>query len=196
MEYDYEEGYFARQKKLDYWKAKKVFDGKYLVPLVDRDKHTLNAGCGLFVEKDTLNLKDIVCSDISKAVLAKLSAQGLQTVRADLKGRWPFKDGEFEQVLLLDVMEHLGHIDNFLMELYRVTGAGGKAVLGIPLLNHWRSRLRLLLGTTIGVQYDEHPRMFFDADVRSFFSRAGFVLEKAVYIGMTKGYGYYRFRKP
>ena len=193
-DYDYE-SYFSNPKKLDYWNRKKVLDKKYLAPFVDSKKYTLNAGSGLFVEKDILKIKNIVCADISKTAVKKLSSSGIKAVKVDLKNNWPFKNQEFEQILLLDVFEHLGQVDFFLKELFRVLKKDGVVVLGIPLLNHWRNYLKLIFMGTNGVQYDEHPRMFFDKDIKQLFSNAGFVLEKIKYIGLTKGYGYYLFKK-
>ena len=193
-EYDYE-NYFSKSKKLDYWARKVIFDKKYLAPIVDSEKYTLNAGSGLFVEKDTLKIKKLVCVDISAFAVKKLRESKIKAVKANLKSKWPFKTGEFEQTLLLDVFEHLGHVEFFLKELHRTLQKNGVVVVGLPLLNYWRNYLKLVFMSTNEVQYDEHPRMFFDSDIKRIFTNAGFVLEKSNYIGITKGYGYYVFKK-
>ncbi|MEQ1514997.1 MAG: class I SAM-dependent methyltransferase [Usitatibacteraceae bacterium] len=46
----------------------------------------------------------------------------------------PFPDGEFESVLLLDVMEHLRNPDICLKEIARVLKDGGKLFLKVPFL--------------------------------------------------------------
>lgn len=194
MPYDYE-AYFEDPKKLRYWKEKRDVDTKYLVPLIRADAVTLNAGAGLFVEQSILNLKKITCVDISHKAVNELKKKKIRAVQADLRGKWPFKDNEFEQVLLLDIFEHLGQVGTFLTELNRVSKPGARIILGIPLLNHWRNMLKLLTGSTRGVQYEEHLRMFFDRDVRELFIAAGFNLESAQYLGGTRGYGYYAFTK-
>lgn len=192
--YDYE-SYFSKKEKLDYWKAKQVLDEKYLVGLVDSAKYTLNAGSGLFVEKELLKIKTIICIDISNTAIKKLKSKGVNAIQGNLLNPWKFKDQEFEQVLLLDIFEHLGQIDFFMQELYRVTKKKGVIILGIPLLNHWRNHLKLLLGSTKDIQYDEHIRMFFDSDIKRIFGLQGFGLVSVDYIGLTKGYGYYKFLK-
>ena len=141
------------------------------------------------------NGNDVVCVDISNTAVKKLKAAGVNAVQADLREKWPFKDSSFEQILALDVFEHLGQVEFFLSELSRLSKKGGCVILGIPLLNYWKNYLKLLMQTTDAVQYDEHPRMFFDSDIRAMFAKAGFRLAEAKYLGITRGYGYYKFVK-
>ena len=192
--YDYE-GYFSKQEKINYWKAKEIFDKKYLLPIVDSKKYTLNAGAGLFIEKDVLKLKKVVCVDISATAVKTLKQQGINAVQANLLEKWPFKSEEFEQILMLDIFEHIAWVKFYLSEAYRVAKKGAVIILGIPLLNYWKTYLKLLSMTTIGVQYEEHPRMFFDKDIKTLFQEAGFKLAETKYIGISKGYGYYKFIK-
>ncbi len=96
---------------------------------------------------------------------------------------------------MVDIFEHLGQVEMLLHECARVCRPGGKLMLGIPLLNHWKNWVKLLSGTTLNVQYDEHPRMFFDKDIKKLFGDAGFELDDVNYLGPTKGHGYYVFRK-
>lgn len=189
-EYDYE-NYFGRKEKHEHSIRKAGVDARFLLDL--KDVRTLNIGSGFTAKKQTPHIKEIVCGDISETIVKKLKDEGMEAVCFDARKKWPFKDEEFEQIIAIDIFEHLGQITNFMNELKRVLKKNGLVVIGIPLLNNWRNYLKLILMSTYNVQYDEHPRMFFDSDMKRLFSENGFLLEKKNYLGM-KGYGYYHFR--
>ena len=192
MNYD---NHYAQPNKQEYLKNKASLDKNYLFPLIDSNKNTLNVGAGYFVEKDLLKIKKIICGDIDATALKHLKAKGNETVYLDAKGNFPFKDNQFEQILVLEVIEHLGQIDFFVSELKRVLKEDGFLIISCPLLNHWKNRLALLKSSTKNVLYDEHPRLFFDSDIKRIFTTADFVLIKSAYVGLTKGFGYYKFKK-
>jgi SAM-dependent methyltransferase len=56
----------------------------------------------------------------------------------------PFETGRFDAVLLLDVFEHLGFVEQpiALLEICRVLQEGGQLIASIPNLAHWNSRFR------------------------------------------------------
>lgn len=190
VEYNYEE-YFSRPEKMEHALKKAEIDKVYLKEL--KDVPTLNVGSGITSRLQTPHIQDITCGDISKTNVALLKKKGIKAVCFDARLEWPFKDHAFEQIIAIDVFEHLGQVSGFLKELKRVSTKDGVVVVGLPLLNYWKNYLPLLLMSTKNVQYDEHPRMFFDSDVKRLFAEAGFTLEKAQYRGL-KGYGYYVFR--
>jgi SAM-dependent methyltransferase len=60
--------------------------------------------------------------------------------------RLPFADREFEAVVVVDMLEHVGDDRAFLAELYRVLRPGGRLVVNTPhrrdtALRRWRHRL-------------------------------------------------------
>lgn len=59
----------------------------------------------------------------------------------------PWPDGSFEQVLCLDVLEHLAFDEQgaALGEIFRVLSPGGTALLSVPNLAHLQSRAHFLL---------------------------------------------------
>jgi SAM-dependent methyltransferase len=54
----------------------------------------------------------------------------------DLNGRLPFDDGDFDTVLLTDVLEHIAQPRALLGEVARVLAPGGKAIVTVPFL-YW-----------------------------------------------------------
>lgn len=189
--YDYEQ-YFNRKEKIEHAERKSILDKHYLKHLPDTK--TLVLGCGIFVEKQIPSRKKIYYSDISKKNIEYLNNKGYSTMLFDVRNKWPTKDKEFNQIIAIDLIEHLGQIENFVNEINRTLSDNGIIFVSTPLLNYWKNYLKLLKGTTIGVQYDEHPRLFFDKDIKKIFTNKGFSLTKVEYLGL-KGYGYYTFKK-
>jgi SAM-dependent methyltransferase len=51
---------------------------------------------------------------------------------ADLTQTLPFQDGEFDTILLSDVLEHIPDPDRFCLEIARVLAPGGKLLMNVP----------------------------------------------------------------
>lgn len=66
-------------------------------------------------------------------------------VAADLNDDLPFRDAEFELVLMLEVIEHLPDIPHALREVARVLKPGGTAILTTPNRLNAASRIHYLL---------------------------------------------------
>jgi SAM-dependent methyltransferase len=64
-------------------------------------------------------------------------------------GALPFDDGEFDRVVVVDMLEHVADEAGFVAELRRITKAGGRLVVNTPHLKHTALRcFRHLLGQT------------------------------------------------
>jgi SAM-dependent methyltransferase len=75
--------------------------------------------------------------DISAPAVAKLRARGANAVRG-LLSALPFRDGAFDLVCALDVVEHVDDEDGALAELSRVAAPGAAFLLSVPLHpSHW-----------------------------------------------------------
>jgi ubiquinone/menaquinone biosynthesis C-methylase UbiE len=104
-----------------------------------RGARVLDAGCGegVLVQEyaDRLRIKGVDANYHSDLV-----REGSVTAL-------PFTDGEFDEVLCLDVLEHLafGEQSTALGELFRVLKPGGGALISVPNLAHLQSRMHFLL---------------------------------------------------
>jgi SAM-dependent methyltransferase len=75
---------------------------------------------------------------------------GDDVYRVDLSGReLPFRDGEFDAVVVVDMLEHVEDEARFAAELARITRPGGRLVVNTPHLKRsLLRRLRHALGQT------------------------------------------------
>jgi SAM-dependent methyltransferase len=104
-----------------------------------RDTRVLDAGCGegVLVQEyaGRLHIEGVDANYRSEAV-----REGSVTAL-------PYADGSFDEVLCLDVLEHLTFPEQpaALGELFRVLKPGGGALLSVPNLAHLQSRVHFLL---------------------------------------------------
>ncbi|MGF1468195.1 MAG: class I SAM-dependent methyltransferase [Sandaracinaceae bacterium] len=90
----------------------------------------LEAGCGtgLLLHRIALTAERAVGADLSRGMLARARARGLEVVEADLT-RLPFADATFDTVCSFKVLAHVPDRRRALAELARVTRPGGHLVL-------------------------------------------------------------------
>jgi len=95
-------------------------------------------------------------------------------------GALPFSDGSFDNVLCLDVLEHLSFEEQprALAELHRVLRPGGELFVSVPNLAHLQSRVQFLLrGRLIRTASEsKHPGDRPVFEYRALARRAGFEL--------------------
>lgn len=61
----------------------------------------------------------------------------------------PFKDGEFDRVVIVDFLEHIHPDLEFVEELFRIMKPGGKLIVNVPnIKNSMLRRFRLAIGQT------------------------------------------------
>jgi SAM-dependent methyltransferase len=109
----------------------------------------------------------------------------------------PFRDGFFDCVLALDILEHLFDPLAILREIKRILGADAYTIIFLPLHFDIRQRLRILTGKGIilyeHLVYDPgcvsweyfHIRFFTLEEVEQFVAAAGFFVERRIYRPMV-----------
>ena len=102
-------------------------------------------------------------------------------VAADLDAGLPDDlDGDFDVVMVADVLEHLREPEALLASLSDRLGPGGRVIGSIPNFAHWYPRLRVALGRfdydSRGILDRGHVRFFTRRSFRSLVDQAGFVV--------------------
>jgi SAM-dependent methyltransferase len=96
------------------------------------DARVLDAGCGSGRMLDELTRYGQVCGvDLSAEAVAASRRRGHEVVRAAIEAM-PFRDGAFDLVTCLDVLEHTPDDRVALAELCRVTRPGGLLIASVP----------------------------------------------------------------
>jgi SAM-dependent methyltransferase len=137
----------------------------------------LDVGCGTGANLEMLSqFGEAEGVDVSEDALAFCRARGLAKVRRGAAESLPYKDGEFDVVSALDVVEHLDDDLAGLSEMRRVLKPGGRALLFVPAFMWlW------------GVQDDvsHHRRRYTLPLLRARVEAAGLAVERATYANLT-----------
>jgi SAM-dependent methyltransferase len=148
---------------------------------------------------------ELTASDIPEfvqnaALQRRLKAEGIPLIGSNLKDPLPFPSGQFDVVLMCEVLEHL----NFnplpaLAEINRVLAPNGMLLIGTPNAARLSARIRLLLGKSINgpiqdyvLQLDPagtrrnmivglHWREYTAAELRELLDATGFEVEYQCY---------------
>lgn len=143
----------------------------------------LNVGCGNDVRESWVNL-DVV------------GLPGVDVVH-DLERRpWPFPDGAFDEIELINVLEHLSDTIGTMEELHRLAAPGGRVRIRVP---YWNSP-DAISDPTHKRSFNESTFDFFDPSSRhgrerSYYSRARFrIRELFFYTRIAPGLPYLPIR--
>jgi SAM-dependent methyltransferase len=143
----------------------------------DRTPRILDVGCGTGANLELLGqFGDAEGVDVSTDALAFCRARGLQNVRHGAAEKLPYRDGSFDLVTALDVVEHLDDDVAGLSEMRRVLRPDGRALLFVPAFMFlW------------GVQDDvsNHRRRYTLGGLRRVVREAGFEVERATYANIS-----------
>ncbi len=126
----------------------------------------LHLGCGDVIKDGWLN------HDV--AALA-----GVDVVHDLREFPWPFEDGQFEEVYMKDVLEHLPDTIATMEELHRITKPGAKVYIGVP---YWNSMVAFGDPTHVK-SFNEFCFDFFDptnwqCKARPYYSTARFYIRR------------------
>ncbi|MCX6820761.1 MAG: class I SAM-dependent methyltransferase [Candidatus Aenigmarchaeota archaeon] len=70
--------------------------------------------------------------DVDDAELAKAKALGITTIKHDLNTPIPLGSESFDNIICIEVLEHIFNFQNVLNEAYRILKPGGTFVVGVP----------------------------------------------------------------
>jgi len=134
----------------------------------------LNVGCGRVPRPGWVNLD-----------LAPL--EGVDVVHDLEQMPWPFPDGHFTEIEMINVLEHLPDTMIAMAELHRITAPGGRVVIRVP---YWNSPAAAA-DPTHKKSFNEHTFDFFDPSTlqgreRSYYSAVRFrIVRLDFWVGLS-----------
>ncbi|MCX5677945.1 MAG: class I SAM-dependent methyltransferase [Candidatus Omnitrophica bacterium] len=126
---------------------------KMALPRMPESDKVLEIGCGygLFLPALSRRAKDLHAMDIHPLlgrVKSAMEKEGLKRIgfsRADIL-RLPYKNGSFDTVVCMSVLEHVVKLGDAISEMKRVIKKGGCLVAGFPVKNAVTKMLFKLIG--------------------------------------------------
>jgi methionine biosynthesis protein MetW len=119
--------------------------------MLPRGRQLLDVGCwnGDFLARvrDAALFSELYGVDLIAASVQSAQAKGFTAQVVDLNGDpLPFRDGQFDAVTMLAVLEHV--FDPFAMigEIHRVLRPGGALAIAVPNVGSFTNRMRILMG--------------------------------------------------
>jgi len=141
------------------------------------NKTKLNLGAGKDIRSGYLN------HDIA-------DLPGIDSIHDLNKYPWPWEQNSFDQIIAMDILEHLGNFVNAMEELHRILKPGGKVIIRVPYWNHSCA----YIDPTHKRGFHEQTFHFFDLDSpyykeRGYYSKAVFRMIDEILI-LNPGYPY------
>lgn len=143
---------------------------KSLMKLDEKGK-TLNIGAGevIWIENDLfLGNKNFISSDLNESNLGDKN-KAKNKIIADAT-KLPFKNNELNQIIILDVLEHIKDHEKALKEIHRTLKKRGRLVICVP--------NDTLLSFLNPVRYVQHERHYSISKIRFLLEKQGFKIEK------------------
>jgi SAM-dependent methyltransferase len=141
--------------------------------LLGKPLRILDVGCGTGINLKYLqDLGDAYGLDISKDALKFSRSRGLPSLICGSADKLPFKDGRFDLVLALDVIEHIDEDIFAVRELCRVLKPGGHLIITVPAFQFlWSGHDQAV----------HHKRRYTRSELIDILGLGGFENEKATY---------------
>jgi SAM-dependent methyltransferase len=87
--------------------------------------------------------------DIIDDALKKASGLGVNCIRADLNDEFPYHDNSFDVIHANQVIEHVGDVDLFISEIFRILKSNGYVVMSTENGSSWCNTFASILGWQI-----------------------------------------------
>jgi len=173
----------------DYWSVKdEGLDPEriaYVVSKVRVGDRVLDIGCGPGKMTQAVQEKEaqVTGVDFSNVIIEKAEARNVEVVKCDVDSEpLPFGEDTFDLVILTQTIEHLFNFHRVMGEIHRVLAPGGRLVLSIPNIAHWRFRLYLLCGRFPYIEdtqtHFQHIRFFTVKDTVALCEKEGLSVEE------------------
>jgi methionine biosynthesis protein MetW len=170
----------------DYWsQADDTFDHARLALIADRIRPgervlEVDAGPGVLASQMRARGADVTTTDLSAVAVERTRQKGIPAQQVDLDTvDLPFPDGSFDTVVSNSAIEHRFFHKRSLSECARVVRPGGRFIVCLPNIAHWKCRLWVLGGRFPYVKNsptDEmHLRFFTVAEARRLCRAQGLV---------------------
>ena len=160
--------------EIDHFIAKMRFRAAY--PHLNSGSRVCDLGCGL--EMAFLDFaEDKIARGVGVDDQVESGTHGRwRRVHADLRGRLPFEDGQFDHVVMLAVFEHLVQPEFVLREAFRILIPGGSLIMTWPaaLVDPILNILHTLHLVSDEMESDEHQKRIPVSEVQRLLQRAGF----------------------
>jgi len=136
-----------------YWsQADDTFDHERLALLSDRvnpDEKVLEVDCGpgVLAKKMADKGANVVATDLSAVAVKRAQDKGIPAQQVDIDTEdLPFPDASFDVVVSNSAIEHRFFCERSFDECARVLRPGGRFIVCLPNIAHWKCRLWLLFG--------------------------------------------------
>jgi hypothetical protein len=111
------------------------------------------------------------------------SLPGVDVVHDLTRFPWPFRNEEFTEVIMIDVLEHLPNVIQTLEEIHRITAKDARVTIRVPYYNSWDASF----DPTHQHWFNENSFEFFDpatttGSERSYYSGAKFEIRTVGYL--------------
>lgn len=108
-----------------------------------------------------VDIKNKVGIDIDEKELKEAKRYGIKTIKHDLNKPIPLKDSSFDNIICIEVLEHIFNFQNVLDESYRLLKPGGVFIVGVP----YHGLLK-----NIAVAFANHEKHYIDTLHVKFFT--------------------------